>query len=122
MSPNPDSPYHSELAGLLLKAFGPVQVLAEELAGIPDVARAYVFGSWARAYLGEEGPEPVDIDVVVIGSAPPRDAHAALRRAEARLERPVNATLLSEEEWDAAEGGFLRTIRRGPLVEVPVDG
>jgi hypothetical protein len=36
---------------LLLRSFGPRQVLAEELEGIEGVESAYLFGSWAARYM-----------------------------------------------------------------------
>ena len=50
-----DSPLTASLTELLLRSFGPRQVLAEELSGIVGVDRAYLFGSWAARYAGEAG-------------------------------------------------------------------
>lgn len=111
------SPYHTELRSLLLKAFGPVMVLAEQLAAIDGAAEAFVFGSWARRYDGEPGDPPGDIDLLVIGTAAPDDVYAACRRAERRLGLAVNPTILSEAEWHG-DSGFLRRLRGGALVRV----
>src|SRR4051794_33494068 len=51
------------LTELVVKAFGPVQIVGEEFAGLPDVVELAVFGSWAARYVGESGPDPADIDV-----------------------------------------------------------
>jgi predicted nucleotidyltransferase len=46
---------------------------------------ASVFGSWAQRYLGEPGPAPTDIDLLVVGR-PDMDVLAdAVSRAGARL-------------------------------------
>lgn len=109
---------YPELAGLVLKAFGPAVVLAEELTGVDGVDRAWLFGSWAHRYLGAEGPAPSDIDVLVVGR-PDMDALAdALVRAGTRLGRPVGPTVFSPEEWDSPRDGFVRALREGPLVHV----
>lgn len=115
---NADSPYHSELRSLLLKALGPVAVLAEALADVGSVKAAYVFGSWARRYLGEPGPAPADIDVAVIGDPDPNDVYTACRSAEDRLGIEVTPTVLSEAEWQSADTGFLRAVREGLLVPI----
>ena len=67
------SPLTGPLTELLLRSFGPRQVLAEELAGVAGIEDAYIFGSWAARYAGQQGRPPADIDVLVIG-APDRDS------------------------------------------------
>lgn len=115
---NPDSPIYGPLAELVLRAFGPLQVVAEEFAGIERVEEIFLFGSWAARYLGEEGPEPADLDVLVIGR-PSRDAlYEAALRAERRLGRQVNVTVRSKASWQSAEDGFVKEVRRSPLVSV----
>ena len=80
---------------------------------MPGIEQAWVFGSWARRYLGEEGPAPTDIDVLVVG-APDMDALAdAVTRAGTRLGRQVGPTVLSREEWDEPRDGFVRALREG---------
>lgn len=113
-----DSPIYAPLAELVLRAFGPVQVVAEEFVGIERVDEIFLFGSWAARYAGEEGPAPVDVDVLVIGR-PNRDAvHEAALRSERRLGREVNATIRTKASWEAATDGFVRQLRRSPLVSV----
>ena len=67
------SPLTGPLTELLLRSFGPRQVLADELAAVPGIESAYLFGSWAARYAGQEGHPPADLDVLVIGT-PDRDA------------------------------------------------
>ena len=70
---DPVSPYFSGLSDVLVKAFGVPWVLAQELTGVGGIDNAYVFGSWAARFSGEEGDRPVgDIDLLVLGS-PDRD-------------------------------------------------
>lgn len=109
---------YPELFGLVLKTFGPTVVLTDELAEVGGVEQAWVFGSWARRYLGEAGPAPIDIDVLVVGT-PDMDALAdAVTRAGARLGRQVGPTVLSPEEWEEPEDGFVRALRDGPRVRL----
>ena len=49
------SPLTAPLTELLLRSFGPRQVLADELADVPGIENAYLFGSWAARYAGQEG-------------------------------------------------------------------
>lgn len=109
---------YPELHGLVLKAFGPVAVLAEELADIDGIQAAWVFGSWARRYLGDPGPSPADIDLLVLGHPDMDELGDAVTRAGSRLGRPVGPTVLTPEEWDNPADGFIRAVRDGPRVPV----
>ncbi|MGH3192041.1 MAG: hypothetical protein ACRDPY_26275 [Streptosporangiaceae bacterium] len=112
------SPLTGPLTELLLRSFGPRQVLAEELAGVAGIEDAYIFGSWAARYAGQQGRPPADIDVLVIG-APDRDSlDEAAQRASGRLDREVNVTIRSAQWWRAGDDGFHAEISRRPLVPV----
>ena len=93
---NTASPYFAGLADVLVKAFGPPQVLAEALTGIDGIDAAYIYGSWAAAFHdanASPGRPVADIDILVLGS-PDRDKlYAAVSAAEQRLGRPVQVTL-----------------------------
>ena len=113
------SPYYRGLADVLVKAFGPPQVLAEVLEDIDGIEAAYIFGSWAARWSGEGAKRPVaDIDVLVLG-APDRDRlYAALSVAEERLGRPVEDAI-RPADW-IAEGtdSFHATVVSRPLVPI----
>lgn len=64
-----ESPVVQSLTDLLAVTYGPLPVLVDALAGVKDVERAFIFGSWAARYHGEPGPIPEDIDVLVVGTA-----------------------------------------------------
>jgi len=114
------SPLTEPLTELLLRSFGPRQVLADELAGVPGIENAYLFGSWAARYAGQEGHPPADLDVLVIGT-PDRDAlDDAAQRAGARLAREVNVTMRSADWWHSGDDGFHAEVTRRPLVPVLV--
>lgn len=49
------SPLTGPLTELLLRSFGPRQVVAEELADLGGIEAVYLFGSWAARYVGERG-------------------------------------------------------------------
>jgi predicted nucleotidyltransferase len=112
------SPLTVPLTELLLRSFGPRQVLAEELSGVPGIESAYLFGSWAARYAGQEGRPPADLDVLVIGT-PDRDAlDDAAQRAGARLAREVSVTIRSADWWRSGDDGFHSEILRRPLVQI----
>jgi predicted nucleotidyltransferase len=116
VKPNEASPYFPELAGLLLKAFGPRPVLAEGLAGLAGVEEAYMFGSWARRYEAEPGPPPGDIDAVVIGQPDVDAVYEACREASAILGQEVNPVVLTPAEWRSDRSAFVQELRKGTLV------
>jgi predicted nucleotidyltransferase len=112
------SPLTGPLTELLLRSFGPLQVLAEELADVEGIEDAYIFGSWAARYGGESGRPPADLDVLVIGE-PDRDAlDEAAQRAGERLAREVNVTIRSARWWRTGDDGFHTEINRRPLVPI----
>jgi predicted nucleotidyltransferase len=111
-----ESPYYRELRALLEKAFGPGAALRELLSDVNGIREAWIFGSWARRYLGEEGAPPGDIDLLVVGAPRPDELYRACRKAEERLGMPVNPSVVSAADWEAAESGFLRTVREEPRV------
>ncbi|MFV2000704.1 MAG: MarR family transcriptional regulator [Acidimicrobiia bacterium] len=114
-----DSVMSEPLTRLLLLSFGPVVVVAEELAGIGDIEAAYIFGSWAARYMGQAGPSPQDLDLLIIGT-PDRDVvYAAADRIERRVGRPVQVTFRSLARWnEPGEDSFLQEVRKRPLVLV----
>jgi DNA-binding transcriptional ArsR family regulator len=111
-----DHVLYRPLAELLELTYGPMAVLPDVLAGVPDVQEAYVYGSWAARRQGEPGPPPRDIDVVVIGR-PTRDAlTVAGAEAGRRLHREVNITRITPQVWGARQDPFVRTLTSRPLV------
>ena len=116
---DPASPYYAGLADVLTKAFGVPRLLASALAGIRGVERAFVYGSWASRYRGENGQRPVgDIDVLILGE-PDRDAlYESVATVEGRLGRPVQLTIRPIDWLEAGSGPFHDTVTSRPMVEV----
>jgi DNA-binding Lrp family transcriptional regulator len=118
VGPDEGSPFFVDLRSLLTKAFGPGWLIAEALAGITGINRAFIYGSWAASQAGRLARAPRDIDLMVLGS-PDLDAlYEALREIEETIGRPVNSTVLTEQEWEGERTGFAESVRSGPRVEV----
>jgi hypothetical protein len=113
-----DSPLTGPLTELLLRSFGPLQVIAEEFANIKRVSAAFLYGAWAARYLGREGPAPDSIDVLIIGSPNGAAIDAAARRASGRLARAVHVAVRSRRWWESADDPMHRDIERQPVVPV----
>ena len=114
-----DSPYYRGLADVLVKAFGPPQVLAEVLDAVGGIDAAYIYGSWAARWSGDGGDRPVaDIDVLVLGE-PERDRlYAALSVAEERLGRRVQEAIRPVGWIADGTGSFHATVVGRPLVQI----
>jgi DNA-binding transcriptional ArsR family regulator len=114
---NEESPLVDPLREILTIATGPVVILAEELARIDGIESAFLYGSFAARMLGDAGPAPHDIDVMVLGQPDVDEVYEACARIEAAVHRPVNPTVLTREEF-AAPSAFLDNVRSGPAVAV----
>ena len=116
-----ENPFFEPLAQLLVRAFGPLQLLAAALSGIGDLEHVYIFGSWAARYAGKKGSAPRDLDILVIGDPNRDDIYEAVNGVERQIGRPVQVTIRTAAQWQAAtDDSFLREVRRRPLVEVPL--
>jgi hypothetical protein len=112
------SPLARPLTDLLLLGYGPKQASESALQGLAGIERAYIAGSWAARYLGDNGPFPHDIDIVLIG-APDRDeATDALESAMRPIGQDVQVVFRSPRSWNEEKDAFTRTAKSGPLVEL----
>ncbi|MDR1118123.1 MAG: hypothetical protein LBL01_02340 [Bifidobacteriaceae bacterium] len=111
------------LTDLLEATFGPLPVLAEELAGAADICQAFVYGSWAARDSGVPGGPPHDVDVLVIGTLPLDYLDEVSERATARLHRAVNIRRLPPEYWadPPPNDTFVAAVKQQPLVGIPLN-
>jgi DNA-binding transcriptional ArsR family regulator len=116
---NTESPYFDGLAQVLTRAFGVPAVLAEALRGIDGIVGAFIFGSWAARYAGQDGPRPVaDIDLLVLGRPDRGRLYEAIANLEPRLGRPVQVTIRAADWISTGEGLFHDTVTSRPMVPV----
>lgn len=90
-------PVFEELASILRKTSGLVDVLASALESQADkIAAAFVFGSVAR------GTENIgsDVDVLLIGEISFTEAVTALYPAQATIRREINPKVYQKTEWE----------------------
>lgn len=115
---NRDCPIFAELAGILRKTSGLVDVLAEGL--IPLAAQievAFVFGSMA----GGKGRAGSDIDLMVIGEADYGTVVQQLHPLQEVLGREINPKLYSRAEWQKLvrkQSAFVRDVLGKPKLFV----
>ena len=105
-----------ELTAIMRKTAGLTDVLREALTPLADqIDAAFVYGSQASGKAKAQS----DVDLAVIGEADEMALHRAVIRAEQRLGRAVNYTLLSGREHRRRrreKDGFLARILRGPKI------
>ena len=116
VSADTGSPIFEDLRSLLTKLYGVLPVLREEFAGNAD--QVVVFGSWAARWLGEPGPQPRDIDVLVVTDDPADLVWDAAARASRRLGMDVNVVVRTGEAWAGDDSGFAQELRQRPSVVV----
>ena len=118
---NTASPYYEGLASVLVRAFGAPAVLGRAIGDVSGVMQAFVFGSWAARYMGEEGDRPVqDIDLLVLGE-PDRDVlYVRIEEASKLLGRDVQVTIRGADWLATGEGAFHDTVVGRPTVPVPL--
>lgn len=115
---NTETAASQPLAQLLAVTFGPPTIISEEFATVPGIDRLVIFGSWAARHHGRPGPQPNDVDLLVVGSPARGDVYDAAERAEQRLGISVNVVLRSVSAWESGDEGLLREIANGPTVIV----
>ncbi|MEU9884784.1 hypothetical protein [Sphaerisporangium sp. NPDC051011] len=115
---NTEASTYRPLAQLLAVSFGAPAIIAEEFADIPGIHELVVFGSWAARYRGEPGPQPRDVDLLVIGSPPRGDVYDSAERAEQRIELSVNPVIRSVSAWESGTDGLIQQIKGSPTFQI----
>jgi len=85
---------------------------------LEGVTAAYIFGSWAARYSGEQGADPGDVDVLLVGQFERFKAFEAALQAARQVGKEINVNNLSADEWEAGELGFVKTLKSRPLIQI----
>src|SRR5262245_42959236 len=99
---NPDNRYVQPLTTLVVAAFGPHVIIAEEFADIPRIETLLIYGSWAARYHDVPGPPPNDVDLLIVGQPHRADVYEAAANASDRIGFPVHPTIRSPDRWREA--------------------
>lgn len=113
-----DHPAAGALRTLADLTLGPLVDLKSfyELDGVEKV---FVFGSWARRHLGEPGPTPRDVDVLVVGDLAPHAVASACLELSGRYGIDVSPMILNGREFERrGDNPLLDQITTGALVLV----
>ncbi len=107
-----ESPIFQELQGLILKTVGLADVIRDALKPLADrIEWAFIYGSIARS--AEHSAS--DVDLMIIGRVGLAEVSSPLRKAERRLDRCVNATTYTADEFAAkvkSNHHFITTVMR----------
>ena len=111
---NRECPVFEELAGLLRKTAGVVDVVRGALhSHTARIHAAFIYGSIAS---GKETSRS-DVDVMILGDLTFAEAVQALAPVQETVRREVNATVMKPEEFTRkrkARDGFVSTVWKGP--------
>lgn len=119
VSGNWSLPWAEHLAAILAQTVGVRARIGRALAEVAGIERAFLFGSWAARHLGQPGPAPNDVDVLVVGDVEWLPVHEALKPLEAEVGSEINVTIVPAESWDVpSDDPFLSTVIDRPLVEL----
>ena len=118
LTANPANRHIGPLTTLVVGAFGPHLVLAEEFADIAGIESLLIYGSWAARYHGTAGPPPHDVDLLVVGRPDRSDVYDAAARASDRIGYPVHPTIRSPKQWREAADALTQQIMASPTVAV----
>ncbi len=93
---DPDCMIYSELKSIVLKSFGAVDTIRSELIKFEnDIRIAFIYGS----IVNNSDTAKSDIDLMVVGTLSFRKLAGILNKVEGVLNRPINPTLYSTEEF-----------------------
>ena len=118
---NSDHELYPSMRKIISYTYGPAAVLPAALKKIDGLEKAFIYGSWAARLSRVSGPEPRDVDVILVGYMNRIEAARAAADAERRLDREVNVQFVSNSEWEKGDSGFIKTVKSRPLVEIPLD-
>jgi predicted nucleotidyltransferase len=115
------SPYFDGLSAVLVRAFGVPAVLGRAMSELSHIDQAFVFGSWASRYLGEEAERPVhDIDLLVLGEPDRNALYERIEKASKELGREVQVTIRDTDWITNGTGSFHDTVVSRPRVPIVI--
>jgi len=112
----------SEAGILLIRATGNMRLVSvnREHSLYPAFSEIvlYSFGSWAARYSGEQGVDPGDVDLLLVGQFDRSKAFEIALQAAKQVGKEINVNNLSTDEWKAEELGFVKTLKSRPLIQI----
>ena len=119
---NAEHPLFAPMQEIITYAYGPKAIIEPLVAELKGIEAAYIYGSWAARLHGIAGPNPSDIDVLLIGLPNRLAALKVAEVASAKLDREVNVQIQSPAVWASGTDPFIKTLKSQPLVKMSVVG
>lgn len=112
---NPNNPIYEELKAITRKTFGVVEVISQALTSLhPRIYLAFIYGSIAKG----TDHAASDVDVFLVGDdLSYSEVMETLEPAENQLQRTVNPTIFTQEEFsqrESAQNHFVTQVMAGP--------
>ena len=115
---NRDHPLFEAIFQIVAFSYGPAAVLPPALSNLFGLQEAYLYGPWAAKLAQQDGPNPTDIDLVLIGNMVRIDATRALASAERVIGRTINVQFASNFDWEQGASDFIRLVKSSPLLKL----
>lgn len=112
---NKQYPLFNELKSVVFKTIGVQAALKEIVVSIPGLAKAFIYGSFAR----DEEKTSSDIDILLVGNFSEDEFIKKLTPLESKLQREINYTIYSPQEFAKKmkiKGGFLNEVLKTKLI------
>lgn len=110
-----DYPLFKELKNIIFKTEGVEGSLRDLILKYKCIGFAFIYGSYAK----NKEKDNSDIDLVMVGKFPHRHFTNEIRHLEAKLNREINFTVYSEEDFEKEkikDGGFLNLILKDKII------
>lgn len=118
---NSKCPIYEELRGLVIKTAGLADVLKKAFAPVAkNIDMVFIFGSQADG----TATATSDVDLLVVGDIDEILVHRVIGKAEGKLGRSVNYTLLGRNEFERRKmekDGFLSRVLSGARITIVGD-
>src|SRR3989338_4454436 len=108
-------PIFKELKSIVTKTIGVEGILRATLSAVDNISIAFIYGSFAAKK--EKGAS--DIDLMIIGTPDTSVLHDKLAAIEKKLQREINPTIYSMNEYRAkkrAKRGFITELLKRPKI------
>ncbi|MCB4755940.1 MAG: nucleotidyltransferase domain-containing protein [Elusimicrobia bacterium] len=111
---NPSFPLLNEYKRITLKSVGLERLLRDALLGVPELEKAYLFGSYAEDKMDMAS----DIDLLAIGRHKPLALQKAILDVQKKTEREINAMSFTPKEFEKKrrDDPFLKSVLQKPRV------
>jgi uncharacterized protein len=113
---NTNSHVYNEMRGLIIKTFGLADEIKAVLAPLlNEIEYAFIYGSQADGTSNAES----DIDLMVVGNIGEMELHKAISKAEKILDKAINYSLFTPEEFTKRKkekNGFINRIVSGKKI------